>query len=289
MSTPVLKPLGVGEILDAALAVYRQHSLSLWKLVAIVVAFPAALNGAVGVAERQVRDSDGSSGSLVILQLAVLAVSVIATFLATAAAYRFVTDAYLGRPVDPGRSLRFGFEHLGSVIWLSLLAGFGIALGLLLLVIPGLYLAVAWAIAVPVMLSENLRGRKALGRSRALVSGRFWPCAGVLLLAILLALIVAAAIEFLVLAITGSSDNDTVIFFTQGISSLISDTLVLPFQVAVTTVLYIDLRVRKEGFDIQLLAERMEGSGPHIPQPNVAGLPADEPGGGFLPPRPPGG
>ncbi len=185
----------------------------------------------------------------------------IATFLATAAAYRLVADAYLGRPVDPGRSLRFGFEHLGSVIWLSLLAGFGIALGLLLLVIPGLYLAVAWAIAVPVMLSENLRGRKALGRSRALVSGRFWPCAGVLLLAILLALIVAAAIEFLVLAITGSSDNDTVIFFTQGISSLISDTLVLPFQVAVTTVLYIDLRVRKEGFDIQLMTHTLEPGG----------------------------
>ena len=51
------------------------------------------------------------------------------------------------------------------------------------------------------------------------------------------------------------------IFFTQGISSLISSTLVLPFQVAVTTVLYIDLRVRKEGFDIQLLAHSLEPGG----------------------------
>ncbi len=35
----------------------------------------------------------------------------------------------------------------------------------------------------------------------------------------------------------------------------------LPFQVAVTTVLYIDLRVRKEGFDIQLLTHSLEPGG----------------------------
>ena len=261
-SAPVLRPLGVGEILDVAFAVYRRHALSLWKLVAVVVALPAALDGMVGVAERQVRDSSSSSsGSLALLQLLVLVVSVIASFLATAAAYRLVADAYLGRAVDPGASLRFGLKRVGSVIWVSVLAGLGIFVGLLLLVVPGVYLAVAWSIAIPVLLGENLRGRAALSRSRALVRGRFWPCAGVLFLSFLLAGIVALAIEFVVLGIMGSSENDTVIFFTQGISSLISSTLVLPFQVAVTTVLYIDLRVRKEGFDIQLLAHSLEPGG----------------------------
>jgi hypothetical protein len=261
-SAPVLRPLGVGEVLDAAFAVYRRHAFPLWKLVAIVVALPAALDGAVGVAERQVSDSaDSSSGSLVVLQLLVLVVSVIASFLATAAAYRLVADAYLGRPVDPGTSLRFGLKRVGAVMWVSLLAGLGIFVGLLLLVVPGVYLAVAWSVAIPVLLGENLRGTAALGRSRALVRGRFWPCAGVLFLAFLLAAIVALAIEFIVVGITGSSDNDTVIFFTQGISSLISNTLVLPFQVAVTTVLYIDLRVRKEGFDVQLLTHSLEPGG----------------------------
>ena len=62
-------------------------------------------------------------------------------------------------------------------------------------------------------------------------------------------------------AIVGSSGNDTVLFFEQGVSSLIANTLVLPFQVAVTTVLYIDLRVRKEGFDIQLLTHSLEPGG----------------------------
>ena len=39
----------------------------------------------------------------------------------------------------------------------------------------------------------------------------------------------------------------------------------LPFQVAVTTVLYIDLRVRKEGFDVQLMTHALEPGGPGEP------------------------
>jgi hypothetical protein len=260
-SAPVLRPLGVGEILDTALAVYRRHAFALWKIVAVVVALPAALNGALAVAERQVRDSNGSSGSLLILLVLVQVVTLVATFLATAAAYRLVADAYLGRAVDPGASMRFGLRRVGSVMWVSLLAGLGIFVGLLLLVVPGVYLAVAWSVAIPVLLGENLRGRAALRRSRALVRSRFWPCAGVLFLSFLLAAIVTAVIALIVAAIASSSGNDTVLFLDQGASSLIADTLVLPFQVAVTTVLYIDLRVRKEGFDIQLLTHSLEPGG----------------------------
>ena len=83
-SAPVLRPLGVGEILDMALAVYRRHAFSLWRVVAVVVALPAALNGALAVAEQQVRDSDGSSGSLAVLQVLLLVVSLIASSLALA-------------------------------------------------------------------------------------------------------------------------------------------------------------------------------------------------------------
>jgi hypothetical protein len=260
-SVPVLRPLGVGEILDMALAVYRRHAAALWRLVAVVVALPAALNGALAVAEHQVRDSNGSSGSLLLLLLLVQVVSLLASFLATAAAYRLVADAYLGRAVDPAASMRFGLRRVGSVIWVSLLAGLGIFVGLLLLIVPGVYLAVAWSVAIPVLLGENLRGRAALRRSRALVRGRWWPCAGVIVLSFLLAAIVSAAIELIVVAVAGSSSNDTVLFLDHGASSLIADTLVLPFQVAVTTVLYIDLRVRKEGFDVQLLTHSLEPGG----------------------------
>ena len=88
----------------------------------------------------------------------------------------------MGRPVDPAASLRFGLRRFGSVLWVSLLAGLGIVVGLLLLSCPAIYLAVAWSVAVPVLLGENLRGRggaEALARARArplvVVCGRARP------------------------------------------------------------------------------------------------------------------
>jgi hypothetical protein len=260
-SAPVLRPLGVGEILDAALAVYRSHAFALWRVVAVVVALPAALNGALAVAARQVGDTRTNSGSLLLLELLVIAVSLVATSLATAAAYRLVADAYLGRPVDADASLRFGLRRVASVIWVSILFGLGLFAGLLLLVVPGIFVTVAWSIATPVLLAENLRGTKAIRRSRALVRGRWWPCAGVVYLMYLLELIVYFGILFVIARIVDSSGNDTVLFVEEGVTSLIASTLVLPFHVAVTTVLYIDLRVRKEGFDVQLLTHSLERGG----------------------------
>ena len=264
MSTaPVLRPLGVGEILDTALAVYRRHAFALWKIVAVVLALPAALSGVIAVAQHQVKNSSGSSSnaSVLLLSLGAELVGVLATFLATAAAYRLVADAYMGQVVDPAASLSFGVRRFGSVLWVSFLAFLGILVGFVLFVVPAIYLAVAWSVAVPVLLGENARGRAALRRSRALVRGRWWACCGVLVLAVVLAAIVALAFGILIRAIVGDSNSDPLIFFTSGISTLITDSLVLPFQVAVTTVLYIDLRVRKEGFDIQLLTHSLDPGG----------------------------
>jgi hypothetical protein len=260
-SPPVLRPLGVGEILGTAFVVYRQHASALWRVVAVVVALPAALNGALAVAERQVRDSSGSSGSLVFLQSLVLVVSLVASCLATAATFRLVVDAYLGRTVDPGASLRFALQRLSAVIWVSLIVGLGVGIGTLLLIVPGVYLFVAWSVAVPVLLSENLRGMAALRRSRELVRGRWWSCAGVLVLALLMAIIVAAVILIALTGIFGSNGSDSALFFEQGVASLIANTLVLPFWVAATAVLYIDLRVRKEEFNAQALTHSLSPGG----------------------------
>ena len=190
-----------------------------------------------------------------------MVVTLVALSLATAAAYRFVADAYLQRAVDPDASLRFGLKRIASVMWVSIIVGLGVGAASIFLLVPGVYLYVAWAVSVPVLLAEDLRGTHALGRSRALVRGRFWPCLGVLALSFLLQLIVLVAILFVFAQIVDTTGNDTLLFFEQSISTLISNTLVLPFQVAVTTVLYIDLRVRKEGFDVQLMSHALEPGG----------------------------
>ena len=64
----------------------------------------------------------------------------------------------------------------------------------------------------------------------------------------------------------------------------------LPFASALVAYIYFDLRVRKEGFDLALLARGMGGDGGGSGATGIAGLPAEPaPSTGFLPPQPPGG
>ena len=200
------------------------------------------------------------------LTVAVQVVTFVAFLLVTAAVFRLVIDSYLGRSVDSDSSLRFGLRFLAPAAWISLLAGIvvgggfvvcglaswalgvGLVPGLAVFLLPALYLAIVWSLAVPALLGENLRGRAALRRSAALVRARFWPSVGVLALTSLLAGVASAVITILLTAFVGTDAGDSALFVDQGVANLVSFTVVLPFEAAVTTVLYVDLRVRVEGF-----------------------------------------
>lgn len=232
-----------------------------------------------------------------------LIVNFIGGSLATAACYRAVGDAYLGGKPGWRESLRYGLRRLHSVAWITFLitlatvgiffAGFlGIAfvvalgggggaiailvLGMLGLIPLVLWLYFAWSVAIPAMLTEDARGTKALGRSFRLVKGRWWPVFGILLVASVATGIIASILgiipEIVLLGDLGNSELEALAL--RGLSTAIASILTTPFIAAVTVVLYFDLRVRKEGFDLQLLAQQ-------IGVPSPEGIPA-----GVLPPPP---
>jgi hypothetical protein len=63
--------------------------------------------------------------------------------------------------------------HVGKLLAVSIMSGLGIALGCLLLLVPGLMLMTRWAVAVPVVLEDSPAG-DALRRSSAIVRGNGW-------------------------------------------------------------------------------------------------------------------
>src|SRR5919206_70131 len=91
-------------------------------------------------------------------------------------------------------ALRFAFARLHSILWITFLGGIATVVGLVFCIVPGVYIWIAFAVAVPVLLTEGVKGTRALGRSRTLVSGRWWGTFGVVLLGTILAGVVAAAI-----------------------------------------------------------------------------------------------
>jgi len=115
---------------------------------------------------------------------------------------QFILRAGRGEKVDVGDSLSWGFQDgmwLNSLIF-SFIAGLGITIGFLLLVVPGIYLSVAWFLGVYLLVDKGLKPMEALEKSRELVHEvGFWK-----VLIILLAMNMGVYIIALVIPFFGS-------------------------------------------------------------------------------------
>ena len=265
-----LRPLGIGEIIDVAIKVYRARFGVLVKSVAIVLAPVFALSALIRISFPAGDDlfeetQPGATpefdidelwpfiaGTLLIVVLAYLASQI-----ATGACFKAISGAYLDEEAGWQDSLRFARSKLGSLVWLSFLTGLGVIVGLVLCVVPGIYLWVAWSVAAPVLLLEDVRGWKAMKRSRRLVKGRFWSTFAVVLLMAILTGIVQAVFVGILAGVVSVSGNEVAVAIADAIGQTASGVLTTPLSAAVLTVLYFDLRVRKEGFDLELLSRRM--------------------------------
>jgi hypothetical protein len=290
-----LRPLGTGEILDAGIKVYRTKFATMLKAVAVVIVPVQVLNvlitlslpGTSTTAGTTTTTSDSEWAGLAALLL-VLVINIVSSALAEAACLKAVSDTYLGTETDWRASLRFGFRRLGSLLWLTLIHGVIVLLGFAACIVPGVWLYVAWSVAIPVLLIEGPRGFQALRRSFNLVRRRWWPTAGILILANLLATAVAAGIGLLAVPLLfAGRDNEFVYDLASAVFGAVASVLTIPFVAAVVAVIYFDLRVRKEGFDLQLMAQRI-GAPAGAVSPTL--MPWTQPtpgaGGGWSPPPP---
>ena len=120
-------------------------------------------------------------------------------------------------------------------------------------IIPGIYLLGSWLVAIPVLLIEKLRGLHALKRSRQLLRNRWWPTVVAVFIATILVTVFQAIVSGL-LAVTLSDFNDFVRETGRALTTMAVGVLTAPLIAAVITVVYFDLRVRKEGLNLELLA-----------------------------------
>lgn len=300
---PRLRPLRIGEILDVALKLYFRNIATLVAVVAVVVIPIQILTVLVAASTTPDRVEDSpfepiSPGEVpridptevwtfVAANGAAALLGLIGALLASAACFKAVADAYLGSRPEWRGSLGFAARRLGAIVWLALLSFVLLVPAFIALLIPGIWLFVAWSVAQPGLLTEDVRGRRALGRSFRLVRGRWWPTAGALGLGFLLTTIAAGVIEGGLLLFE-PGDSLFVSLVASGVAGIISSVLTTPFQAALIAIVYFDLRVRKEGFDLELLA-RTIGVAPGSPAPDFL-PPPPSPGGSEPPfwPPPPG-
>ena len=265
VSIPQLRPLGVGEILDVAIKIFWRHKATLLRIVLVVVAPVTVLTNLIqfsALPDENGFDESASNGDVSLAVTGFLASALlgwIGSTVATAACFKAVGEAYVGEPPSWRSSLRFVARRLHSVLWLVFLTGLVTGVGILLCIVPGVYFAVAFSVVMPVLLLEGLRGRKAMGRSRQLIRGRWWAAAAILLVGWILTGIVSGVIQGVVTAVTftDTGNGTFVAFLVTTLGAVTAAVITTPFKAAYTSVLYFDLRVRKEAFDLQLLAQQI--------------------------------
>src|SRR4029434_5853703 len=98
----------------------------------------------------------------------------------TGAITRAVAAEVAGEDPSLEQSYRFGFHRLGSVLLVSVLVGLANIAGLILFIIPGLWIGIRLAVSVEALVVEGRRGTQAMGRSWELVGGHWWHAFGAL-------------------------------------------------------------------------------------------------------------
>ncbi|QXC61382.1 hypothetical protein KSP35_00555 [Aquihabitans sp. G128] len=284
-----LRPLGVGELLDAAIRIYKSRAKTLLLSVAVplvpVLIFTALIQwssqSSLTVDPTTGNPNfDGGDAALQLVGTLVAAfASIVASSIATAACFRSISGAYVGDDPSWKESLRFGLSRFWSVLGLTILTGLATALGLIACLVGVLWPLAFFAVAMPALLVEGLGAGEAMGRSRALVRGMGWRTLGVVLLGLVLSFAFQAVVSAPLVLVLFADAGPAVQSVLQAATSIVSSIIVTPFSAALTMALYVDLRVRKEGFDLALWAQRL-GDAPTDGFPRQPGAPD----GSFAPP-----
>jgi hypothetical protein len=233
-----------------------------------------SLGGPFSAPDPTVLRSDVDSAFITSAILGVIEFLVIQPFL-TAAIARASTDTYLGHRVTVGPAFRFAVTRIHSILWililyvLTLVAGFlvlfllGAAVGepaffavlALGFLVPGVIVFVRWYFGPTVFVVEGRKGTKALARSWRLSRRSFWRIFGTFILTSIMAAIVQGILALpagWAYSVIGTSG-----WAIYALGASLAVIVTTPFTTLVAVLLYFDMRIRKEGFDLEIMAREM--------------------------------
>jgi len=222
----------MGAVLGDAFSLYKRFFGRFFMLALVVF---LVLDLATAIAAVALRNSSGEGA---FLSLIAIVVAIVGESLLLGALVFAVQDVLDGRADDSiGGLLTKARPYIGRLIGAGILFGLGVAVGLILLVIPGLYLLTIWAVFAPVIVLEGTGVTDSFGRSRALVAGRFWPVFGVVIVAAVISA-VAQSLVSLVLSFLPT-------FLRYWLGGAIASAVAVPFLVLAVTLTYFALRDEK--------------------------------------------
>jgi MFS family permease len=277
--TPVrLRVMPVGELLDETFKLYRRH-FTVIAGVAIVIILPNLILSLISGSYRanpitylqdvlqninnpdqlstiQARQSQYTNSPLYLLSFPIAALLVP---FSVGALYRAATSLAAGN-VETLGSVLAGTARRYFAVWGIVILGGLVAVGMIAIItIPVvLWVLIRWSVAIPALFAEGIGPVKALGRSWNLVRDNWWRTLGILIIVTIMVSLIQTALATLfggAAALLPGLNGDIRAGIVTTVSTLV-DALVGAIQPIAITLLYLDLRVRKEGLDLDQLARQ---------------------------------
>ena len=261
--TPQLRPLSIGETLDAGFRLLRARFGTLIVCV-LVPMVPLSIIATIIEASTNDQAFDVNSTATTSDDGAAIAGTLIgaliqgaAAALAVAACFRVISSAYLGERAEAGPSLRYGLSRLLPLMVAYIVLSVVVGISALFLLLPAIFFSVKWSVTFAAIVAERAGPFRGMGRSWELTRGHWWRVFGTLLVVALIALVLyIAVVAGLGGAIATSDDMSQVTYATLTTAlTVILFAILYPLVASIVTVIYYDLRVRNEGFDLHLLAQ----------------------------------
>jgi hypothetical protein len=263
-----LRPLSLGEILDRTFSLYRSNFLLFMGITAIPQLLILAVHlaqlllfgyiGTTRIDPTRTALSGGMAAGALLSGLLATVVYIAAYLFAQGGTVYAVSELYLGRTTTIGESLRRMRGQAMNLFGVTLLNGIAILVGLILLIVPGIWLACRLIVCVPAALLEDLGARDSLERSYRLTEDSAGRAFVIYLIYFVMAIIAATLFTYpfdVMVALSAVRHPESVrtwLALAQ-VGNTIGETLITPILLIATAIFYFDLRVRKEAFDLQIM------------------------------------
>jgi hypothetical protein len=273
-----LRVMPLGELLDETFKLYRRH-FTVIAGVALVIILPNLILSLISGSYRanpisylqsvaqninnpdeltriQARQQEYTSSPLYLLSFPIAALLVP---FSVGAMYRAATSLAAGNLETIGSVLLGTLRRYFAVWGVVILAALVFLGAIAIVTIPVvLWVAIRWSVALPALFAEGIGPVKALGRSWNLVRDNWWRTVGILIIVTIMVSLIQTALAFLfggVAAVVPGLSDDLRAGVVTTVTTLV-DALVGAITPIAITMLYLDLRVRKEGLDLDQLARQ---------------------------------
>lgn len=277
-ATPGAQPRAISELLDATFSLYRRN-FQVLAGVAVLIVIPGLVISLISGSYRanpftvlqQVVSNTNNPAALQqlnqtqqnVVNSPLYPLSFLLEFLiipfSVGALYQAAVTLAMGQPATIGSVLSATLRRYFALFGLIFLIGLVVVGGILIITIPVvIWVVIRWSVATPALFAEELGPARALRRSWQLVSGEWWRTLGILLVVGIMTSVIQSVLGFLfggLAAVLPGLDTDLHAALSTSATQLAS-AVVTPLLPIAVTLLYFDMRVRKEGYDLDELARR---------------------------------